>query len=92
LWRRLAPRHTLFYRFFNRRKLGLPGSLKQLVNELETRHYDRSTRRGILVASPLELRLDSEVVQPGKLALILVGTSRQEVFELERWFRTRFEN
>jgi len=92
LWRRLAPRHTLFYRFFNRRKLGLPGSLKQLVNELETRHYDRATRRGILVASPLELRLDSEVVQPGKLALILVGTSRQEVFELERWFRTRFEN
>jgi hypothetical protein len=91
MWRRLAPERTLFYRFFNRRKLGLPGSLKQFVNELETHRYDRSTRRGILVASPLELDLDGEQVQPGKLALILVGATRQEVFIMERWFRERFE-
>jgi hypothetical protein len=81
-WRRLAPDRTCFYRFFNRRKLDLPAGLAALPDALGDRAYDRSSRRGILPVSPLEF---------GKLAFLFVAAGRRDVFELEAWFRERFE-
>jgi len=81
-WRRLAPRQACYYRFFNRRKLDLPASLAALTAALGDRFYDRSRRRGILPVSPLGF---------GKLAFLFIAGDRRDVFELEAWFRERFE-
>jgi hypothetical protein len=91
LWRRVAPEQTVYYRFFNRRKLDLPEELSRARALLEDRRYDRAARLGILFASPTELSLDGEPWRPGKLAVIFVGVDRQAVFTLEHWFRRRFE-
>ena len=92
LWRRLVPERTLFYRFFNRRKLiALPKELGQVVDALGRRRYDPSLGRGILLASPLRLGLDGETRTPGKLAVIFIAEMRSEIFALERWFRDQFE-
>lgn len=91
LWRRVAPGQTVYYRFFNRRKLNLPEELSRSLVLLEDRRYDRAARRGILLASPTELSLDGEPWRPGKLAVIFAGAEREEVLALERWFRRRFE-
>jgi len=92
LWRRLAPERTLFYRFFNRRKLAaLPTELMQVVDALGSRRYDPERRCGILLASPLRLGLDGEERAPGKLAVIFVADGRQQIEATERWFRDKFE-
>jgi hypothetical protein len=91
LWRRAASDRILYYRFFNRRKLALPNELHDVVAALGRRAYDPSGRRGILLASPLRLGTGDDAWQAGKLAVMLVAEKRSEVFELERWFRDRFE-
>lgn len=90
-WQRSAPEQTVYYRFFNRRKLDLPEELPRALALLEERRYDPAARRGILLASPTELSLDGERCRPGKLAVVFAGAERREVFTLERWFRGRFE-
>ena len=90
-WRRLAPERTLFYRFFNRRKIDFPAELADALAALGERRYDRDSRRGILLASPLRLGAGGESWRPGKLAFFFVADGRSATFELERWFRERFE-
>ena len=92
LWQQVVPERTLFYRFFNRRKLtALPKELAEVVDALGRRRYDPSRRRGILLASPMRLGLDGETRKPGKLAVIFIAETRSEIFALERWFRDQFE-
>ncbi len=92
LWHRLVPERTLYYRFFNLRKLTcLPRKLGQVVDSLGSRRYDPSIGRGILLASPLQLGLDGESRAPGKLAVMFISEARSEMFALERWFRNEFE-
>jgi hypothetical protein len=91
LWRRMAPDRTVFYRFFNRRKIDLPADLPAALAALGEHGYDRESRRGILLASPLRLGEASESWRPGKLAFVFVADGRSEIFALERWFRDRFE-
>lgn len=91
LWRRLAPERTLFYRFFNRRKIDFPADLPDALAALGEHRYDRDSRRGILLASTLRLGAARESWRPGKLAFLFVADGRSEAFGLERWFRDRFE-
>jgi hypothetical protein len=91
LWRRWAPERTLYYRFFNRRKLSLPAELPRALAALGQHRYDRAERRGILLVSPLQLGAAAQTWRPGKVAVIFVADERSGVFELERWFRDRFE-
>jgi hypothetical protein len=91
LWRRVAPQQTLYYRFFNRRKLTLPADLADALAALGQYRYDSSARTGIFLASPLELGAGREARRPGKLAVIFVANTRPGIFELEQWFRKRFE-
>lgn len=91
LWRRVAPDRVLYYRFFSRRKLSLPGELAQALAALDPHRYDPDERRGVLLASPLHLADGPKNWSPGKLAVIFVADERPGIFELERWFRERFE-
>jgi hypothetical protein len=91
LWRRLAPDSVLYYRFFNRRKLDLPERLAGTLDALGARALAPGRVPGILLASPLQARLDGIWRRPTKLAVIFVGATRDEVLGLESWFRRRFE-
>lgn len=91
LWRHLAPTRTLYYRFFNRRKLTLPPGLPATLAALGQYRYDRAGRRGILLGSPLQLGAPDDAWRPGKLAVIFVADDRRGVVDLEQWFRGRFE-
>jgi hypothetical protein len=82
LWRGELADRVLYYRFFNRRKLIVPDELARAHDSLGERAYTRRARRGILYASPMEF---------GKLAVAFIAEDRQGIFELERWFRARFE-
>lgn len=81
-WRQLAPERACYYRFFNRRKLDMPASLSAAVAALGELGYDRSRRRGILLASPPAF---------AKFAVIFIAENRTGIFALEAWFRERFE-
>jgi hypothetical protein len=91
LWRRIAPERTFFYRFFNRRKIDLSADLSRALAALGDQRYDRDSRRGILLASPLRLGAAGQTWRPGKLAVVFIANGRDATFELERWFRERFE-
>jgi len=92
LWRRIAPDRSLFYRFFNRRKLDLPSTLPQAVSALGDLHYDPQRRHGILFVSPLRFGTEEETWHPTKLALVFVAEHRTELLTLERNLRTKFES
>ncbi len=91
LWQRIAPTRTLYYRFFNRRKLMFPDELRAARSVLGERHFDLSRRGGILFASPLRFGVGDDGWRPTKIATIFVAEDLDSVFELERSFRARFE-
>jgi len=91
LAQRLSPGGTSYYRFYNRRKLKLPNSIAELTCSLGERHYDPTPRRGVFIASPLRVTDDDRSWIPGKLAVLLIGTSQPDVLEMDRWFRERYE-
>jgi len=91
LWQRLAAERTLYYRFFNRRKLSLPEDLSPALAALGPQRFDPAQRRGILLASPLKVAAEGESWRPAKLAVAFVADGRPGTFELERWFRRQFE-
>ena len=91
LARRLSSECTSYYRFYNRRKLKLPDSTDELVRSLGARHYSRSKRCGLFIASPLSVTDGDRSWMPRKLAVLLVGKSRSDVLEMDRWFRERYE-
>jgi hypothetical protein len=82
LWRRIAPERSLFFRFFNRRKLTLPDEIVAAAEALGDLRYDPGRGCGVLFASPLHF---------SKLATIFVAEHRDGIHTLEREFRTRFE-
>jgi hypothetical protein len=82
LWRKIAPERSLFYRFFNRRKLTLPDEMVAAAETLGDLRYDPDRGGGVLFASPLHF---------SKLATIFVAEHRDEILTLERQFRARFE-
>jgi hypothetical protein len=82
LWRRVAADRSLYYRFFNRRKISLPPDLSRALVALGDRRYDVARRRGVLLASPPRF---------SKVAVIFIAENRQEIVALERDFRARFE-
>lgn len=81
-WQTTAPERSVYYRFFNRRKLSLPARTEDAVAALGELAYDRDRRRGALLASPPEF---------SKLAMIFVAVDRAASLSLEREFRSRFE-
>ena len=82
LWRQLAPDRTLYYRFFNRRRLKLPTTLTQTLADLGEQRYDRARRLGTLLFSPIGF---------SKLAVVFVAEDRARVLALQDNFRERFE-
>jgi hypothetical protein len=82
LRRQIAEDRVFYYRFFNRRRLTLSHGLQDALAALGDRRYDRSQRRGVLLASPPD---------HAKLAVIFVAESRRESLALENEFRARFE-
>jgi len=92
LWRRTARDRAFYYRFFSRRRLiAFPAELSRALAALGRQRYDRASRLGILLASPLRVAAAGEFRQPGKLAVIFVARDHRGVRELEQWFRGRFE-
>jgi hypothetical protein len=61
------------------------------VTALGRQAYAPGRTQGILFASPLLVGLDPESWRPGKLAIVFIAADRGGAFELERWFRNRFE-
>ena len=86
-WQRHEPESWLYYRFFNRRKFALPGT----VEGLEAAFAELAPNRAVRLASPPTLVLDGETVRPGKLAVMFVGKSREDVLALDGLFRERLE-
>jgi hypothetical protein len=90
LWQQSFSGRLLYYRFFSRRRLTLPDTFAELVAALGERRYDPSRRSGILLASPLEMGNEANRWRTSKLAVVIVGTDREAVFEMDDWFRERF--
>lgn len=80
--RKLAADRTLYYRFFNRRKLRLPRALPEALTLLATERYDPATRRGVLLATPTHFN---------KIAIGFFGVDLDDAFAQERRFRAKFE-
>jgi hypothetical protein len=89
LWRKLGGRGSAYWRFYSRRKIGLPPSYRQLETELGEHTWNPRRKRGILATAPLWL--GPERRPPAKAALLFLGDDRDEVLALDRWFRQRFE-
>jgi len=90
-WQGVAPDRFVYYRFFNWRKLDLPDELPRALDALGRHRFDRSQRRGILLAAPLTVGDAGRWWRPTKLAVLFVADDRPGAFALERAFRDRLE-
>ena len=89
LWRRLGGRGAAYWRFFTRRKLRLPDNYVELENALGNDAYDADRGIGTLVTAPLWLGSERRAV--AKVAMLLLGRNRNEVFALDRRIRELLE-
>jgi hypothetical protein len=72
---------------FSSRKLRLPSRYPELERALGADAFDPERRRGVLVTSPFEV--DGRRLR--RIGVLLAGTSRAEVDEMDRRLRERFE-
>jgi hypothetical protein len=91
LWKLWDSRPVVYWRFFARRKLRLPGSFDELRAALGSDAYDSDSGRGTLVTSPLWIVASGRRVVPRKLGVLMVDETRAEVMAQEQRFRERFE-
>ena len=89
LWRRLGGRGAAYWRFFTRRKIGLPDTYPDLEGALANDAYDAATRAGVLVTAPLWLGVNRRT--PAKTAILILGRDRGEVLAIDQRIRERFE-
>jgi hypothetical protein len=91
LWQHMGGDDVVYWRLFSRRKLALPDSRAELEAELAGNAFDRDSRRGVLVTSPLWVIEGGRRRRLNRLGIAIVGRSRADVMQQERWFRGRFE-
>jgi hypothetical protein len=87
LWRSWGADRVVYWRLFAARKLRLPPGLLELETALGGDAFDAGRRRGILVTSPS--RVAGRKLR--RMGVLLAGDSRDEVEEMDRRFRGRFE-
>lgn len=89
LWRRLGGRGAAYWRFFTRRKIGLPESYSALETALADEAYDPTRRTGVLITAPLWLGAERRT--PAKTAMLILGRDRNKVLAIDQRIRDRFE-
>jgi len=87
LWRSWGGDRVFYWRLFAARKLRLPSDYLELEKALGSDAFDAGERRGIVVTSPFEVAGR----RCRRLGVLLAGTSRAEVEEMDRRLRGRFE-
>jgi hypothetical protein len=87
LWRAWGEDRVFYWRLFAARKLRLPTDYFDLENALGNDAFDSGGRRGIVVTSPFQVADRKS----RRLGVLLSGTSRAEVEEMDRRLRGRFE-
>jgi hypothetical protein len=87
LWRSWGGGNVIYWRLFSARKLRLPQSYPELAEALGERAFDPSTRRGVLLTSPLY----SDGRKRLRFGVLLAAETRAEVEQLDRWLRGTFE-
>jgi hypothetical protein len=87
LWRSWGGDRVFYWRLFAARKLRLPTDYLELETALGRDAFDAGERRGVVVTSPF----DVAGRRPRRIGVLLVGTSRAEVEELDRRLREQFE-
>jgi hypothetical protein len=89
LWRRWCGERVFYWRFFSGRKVALPEEYGELETVLGEDAFDRRTRRGILLTSPL--RVDEGGRRSSRFGVLLSGSDRAEIEAMDHRFRERFE-
>jgi hypothetical protein len=87
LWRSWGGDRVVYWRLFAARKLRLPSDYLELENALGSEAFDAGERRGVAVTSPF--RVAGRKLR--RIGVLLAGTDRAEVEEMDRWLRERFE-
>jgi hypothetical protein len=87
LWRSWGGDRVLYWRLFAARKLRLPSEYRRLEAALGSDAFDPRSRVGVLVTSPFHVG-DRKL---RRIGVLLAGTTRAEVEELDRRLRERFD-
>jgi hypothetical protein len=83
LWRRWGGERVLYWRFFNTRKLRLPDDRSEMSSLLGDAAWRPQQRRGALLTSPPRLHRAGRPRRAVKTSMLLAGSSRREVLDLE---------
>jgi hypothetical protein len=87
LWRALGTDRVYYWRLFAARKLRLPRDYVELEQALGDNAYSAGERRGIVVTSPFAV--GGRALR--RFGVLLSGSDRAEVEEMDRELRGRFE-
>lgn len=87
LWRSWGGDRVFYWRLFAARKLRLPSDYLELETALGSDAFDAGERRGVVVTSPFQV----EGKRFRRVGVLLVGTGRAGVEEMDRRLRERFE-
>ncbi|MCD4749836.1 MAG: hypothetical protein K8R59_10730 [Thermoanaerobaculales bacterium] len=92
-WARLAREWggCVYGRFFSARKLRLPQGYREFHEALGGDAWDRRSRHGALLTSPLSFEDQGHRRRPRKLSVLFRGSGRDEVMAMEERFRDLFE-
>ena len=89
LWRRIGGDGVGYWRFYSRRKLDLGDSYPEVERRFGPDAFDPDHGRGVLITAPLWLEPHRRT--PAKVAVLLIGRSRDEVLRMDRRLREVLE-
>ncbi len=89
--RRLGDDRVCYGRFFSARRFPFGGDQQTFEGRLGDRAFDANERRGVLLASPLQLGEGEDARVARRFAVVFVGESREEVLAMNASFRDEFD-
>lgn len=89
---RYAPQKWCFFRLMSKRRCRLPGDYKLWKDLINGDHFDPDTQEGVILLTPLRLKLGNSLIQPLRNGFFISAGSERELFERDRRLRRVLED
>ncbi len=88
---RYAPQRWCFFRLMSKRRCCLPGDYNIWKDLINGDHFNPDTQEGVILLTPLRLRLGNSSVQPLRNGFFISAKSERELFERDERLRRVLE-
>jgi hypothetical protein len=88
LYDKLTPGKVSTFRFVSKKRHTLPDNYKSFLATFGKSAFNRKTKEGIILVTPLRLCHDTQWIQPARSAFFIAANTSEELLAIDEWLRS----